>query len=307
MKKVILDIDTGIDDALALLLAFKSGELDILGITTVSGNVSLDQATLNTKKVLTLLGLDNKVQIFKGADRPLLRQPVYEHEVHGNDGLGGALKDMQVSMPEDDGAVDFIIEQAEKHKGELTLIPTAPLTNIALAIRKKPEITKWIKEMVIMGGSVKSLGNITPLAEFNSYVDPEAAKIVFYSGIPITLVGLDVTTKALLTDEHVAQLEGSDVGNFVKDSTAHYINDFYKKNGIKACALHDPLAVGVTLDKSLVKTEKFFVDVETKSELCDGQTVCDFHNKLGKEPNIDVCLEVDHEKFIRMFIDYLKR
>ncbi|MBM7644625.1 purine nucleosidase [Scopulibacillus daqui] len=306
MKKVILDVDTGIDDALAMILAFKSEELDILGITTVSGNVCLDQAALNTKKVLTWLGLGNQVKIFRGADRPLLREPVFEHEVHGNDGLGGALKDMEADMPED-GAVDFIIEQAEKYKGELTLIPTAPLTNIALAIRKKPEITQWIKEMVIMGGSVKSLGNITPLAEFNSYVDPEAAKIVFHSDMPITLVGLDVTKKALLTDEHIAQLEGSRVGEFVKNATAHYMNNSYKRNGVKSCALHDPLAVGVALDKSLVKTEKLYVDVETKSELCDGQTVCDFGNRLGKEPNIDVCLEVDHEKFIRMFIDYLKR
>lgn len=307
MKKVMIDVDTGIDDAIGILLAAKSGLCDILGITTVCGNVSLDQATMNTKKVVQLLGKENEIKVVKGASRPLLRRPFYEHSVHGNDGIGGALKDMEVNMGDEGFAPDFIIEQAEKHKGEITFILLAPLTNMALAVRKEPRLKEWIKELVIMGGAVKRPGNITPTAEFNMYVDPEAAKIVLHSGIPITLVGLDVTSDTLLTDADVEKMQGSSIGEFVKDSTEHYINRYFELNGIRSCAMHDPLAVGIALDRSLVKTVKHYVDVETKSELCDGYTMCDFKNMLKKEPNAEVCLEVDSERFIHMLVETLKK
>lgn len=307
MKKIIIDCDTGIDDAIGILLAVKSGLCDILGITTVCGNVSLDQATLNTKKVVQLLGKENEIKIVKGASRPLLRKPFYELSVHGNDGLGGALKDMEVQQEDEGFAPDFIIEQAKKHKGEITFILLAPLTNMALALRKEPRLKEWIKELVIMGGAVKRPGNITPTAEFNMYVDPEAAKIVMHSGIPITLVGLDVTSDTLLTDADVEKMQGNSLGEFVKESTEHYINRYFQLNGVRSCAMHDPLAVGIALDKSLVKTEKHYVDVETKSELCDGYTMCDFKNMLKKEPNAEVCLEVDSERFINMLIETLKK
>ncbi|MBY0123347.1 nucleoside hydrolase [Bacillus sp. S/N-304-OC-R1] len=307
MKKVIIDVDTGIDDAIGILLAAKSGLCNILGITTVCGNVSLDQATMNTKKVVQLLGKENEIKVVKGASRPLLRKPFYEHSVHGNDGIGGALKDMEVNMGDEGFAPDFIIEQAEKHKGEITFILLAPLTNMALAVRKEPRLKEWIKELVIMGGAVKRPGNITPTAEFNMYVDPEAAKIVLHSGIPITLVGLDVTSDTLLTDADVEKMQGNSIGEFVKDSTEHYINRYFELNGIRSCAMHDPLAVGIALDRSLVKTVKHYVDVETKSELCDGYTMCDFKNMLKKEPNAEVCLEVDSERFINMLVETLKK
>lgn len=307
MKKVIIDVDTGIDDAIGILLAAKSGLCDILGITTVCGNVSLDQATVNTKKVVQLLGKEDEIKVVKGASRPLLRKPFYELSVHGNDGIGGALKDMEVNMDDEGFAPDFIIEQAEKHKGEITFILLAPLTNMALAVRKEPRLKEWIKELVIMGGAVKRPGNITPTAEFNMYVDPEAAKIVLHSGIPITLVGLDVTSDTLLTDADVEKMQGSSIGEFVKDSTEHYINRYFELNGIRSCAMHDPLAVGIALDRTLVKTVKHYVDVETKSELCDGYTMCDFKNMLKKEPNADVCLEVDSERFINMLVETLKK
>lgn len=307
MQKVIMDVDTGIDDALAILLAVKSRQFDLLGITTTSGNISLEQATINTKKVLKLLGAEETVKVIKGANGPLLRSPSYETSVHGEDGLGGALQDMEVTAPSQGFAADFIIEQAQQYQGEITLILLAPLTNMALAIKKQPEITKWVKELVIMGGVVNGIGNISPVAEYNMFIDPEAAKIVLHSGIPITMVGLDVTRKALLTESHIGQLRDTEVGNFVETSTRHYINRYVQVHGIKACALHDPLAVGVALDKNLVRTRKLFVDVETKSELCDGQTVCDFQNRLNREPNVNVCLEVDQEKFLDMFVEYLKK
>ncbi len=304
MKKVIIDVDTGIDDAIGILLAEKSGEADILGITTVNGNTSLEQATINTRKVTTLLGRDD-LKVVQGASRPLIREPFFEVSVHGNDGIGGALKDMKVEIRDEGFAPDFIIEQAKQHPGEITVILLAPLTNMALAIRKEPRLKEWLKEFVIMGGAVDHPGNITPTAEYNMYIDPEAAKIVFHSGIPITLVGLDVTANTLLTKKDVEAIQPGPARDFVAESTVHYMNHYLKRNGHEACSMHDPLAVGVALDRTLVKTEKYFVDVETKSELCDGQTVCDFKNYYKKEPNVDVCMAVDDARFIRKLVDTL--
>jgi purine nucleosidase len=221
--------------------------------------------------------------------------------------LGGALGDLEANAASVGFAPDFIIEKARKHKGELSLILLTPLTNMALALLKEPELAQWVQELIIMGGVVSGPGNLTPSAEYNIYVDPEAARIVFHSGIPITLVGLDVTRKALLHESHIEQLKGTDVGEFVQVSTAHYIDRYSKVNGVRACALHDPLAVGVAIDKSIVQTRKLYVDVETRSELCDGQTVCDFQNRLNRKPNVDVCLQVDQDKFLDMFVRSLQQ
>ncbi|MDR6550965.1 nucleoside hydrolase [Paenibacillus qinlingensis] len=308
MKKVILDVDTGVDDALGILLAVGSGEMEVLGITTVNGNVSLDQATLNTCKVLQLLGMEQQIPVIKGANKPLLRTTYFEHRVHGKDGLGGALSDMQVHMCAAEGhAVDFIIEQVKQHIGEVTLIMTAPLTNLAMAVMKYPDLIHQVSEVVVMGGVVQGFGNVTPTAEYNMYVDPEAAKIVLHAGFPaITLVGLDVTRKALLTEEHIRSLGDTPIGRYVKESTADYMQRYQERNGVRACALHDPLAVGVALNKELVTTRHYYVDVETRSELCDGQTVCDFQSRLAKPANVHVCMEVSAEAFLDQFIRALR-
>ncbi|NOV04308.1 nucleoside hydrolase [Paenibacillus planticolens] len=307
-KKVILDVDTGIDDALGILLAVRSGEMDVLGITTVNGNVSLHQATLNTCKILQLLQMENEIPVVKGANKPLMRPTFFEHRVHGKDGLGGALKDMPVHTKVLEGhASDFIVEQVRRHQGEVTLVMTAPLTNLALAVMKYPDLIHQVKEVIVMGGVVQGFGNVTPTAEFNMYVDPEAAKIVFQAGFPnLTLVGLDVTRKALLTDDHIQALGDSPIGRYVKESTAEYMQRYYERNGVRACALHDPLAVGVALNKQLVTTHHYYVDVETKSELCDGQTVCDFQNRLSKAANVHVCTEVSADDFLELFIRTLR-
>lgn len=307
-EKIILDVDTGIDDALGIMLAVKSGRFEILGITTVNGNVSLAKATDNTLKVLEFLGVEREIPVIRGADRPVLRPHFFEHRVHGEDGLGGALRDVPVrTQPASGFAPDFLIEQVLRHDGEVTLIMTGPLTNLALALRKCPELTGRVKEVVMMGGVVKDIGNVTPTAEYNIYVDPEAAKIVFHAGFPaLTLVGLDVTRQALLTEEHIRLLGDTPIGQYVKTSTADYMKRYRERNGVAACALHDPLAVGVALRKDLVTTRRLFVDVETRSELCDGQTVCDFQNRLAKPPNLDVCLEVDAGAFLDLFIRTLQ-
>ncbi|WP_053365475.1 nucleoside hydrolase [Bacillus sp. FJAT-27245] len=310
MKKVIFDVDTGVDDALALIYAANSGQADILGITTVSGNVPLEQVAVNTNRLLKFMGLENNINVYKGASAPLIRQPYHEFRVHGNDGIGGALNHIHADVPDNDlFAPDFIIEQAKKHKGELTLVMVGPLTNLALALRKEPRIAEWIGKAVIMGGLVQSAGrgNTLPTSEFNIYADAEAARIVFHSGLDITLVSLDVTRQVLLMEEHIEELKGTKYYDFVRTSTEVYRNFSAGLYGINGCALHDPLAAGVAFDPGYVKTEKVYVDVETKSELSYGQTIADFRNILKKEPNVSICVEVDHERFLNDFIGYLKK
>ncbi len=307
-QKIIMDVDTGVDDALAILLAVHSQAFDLAGITVVSGNVALEQSLLNTNKIIRWLGMQQQIPIIRGANRPLVRQPCYEHRVHGKDGLGGALADLKVGpLHQQTNAVTFLIEQVMAHKHELTLIMTAPLTNLALAVKRCPEMVDNVQRVIIMGGVFASYGNVTPTSEFNMYVDPEAAKIVLHAGLPITLVGLNVTRRVLLTEQHL-QLLGSDpTGMLVRRLTDHYMDVSAKRSGKRACALHDPLAVGVALDPSIVTTHPYYVDVETDSDLCDGQTICDFQNRWGKQPNARVCTQVDSDRFLRMFIHDLKQ
>ncbi|MGG1659021.1 nucleoside hydrolase [Brevibacillus sp. NRS-1366] len=307
-QKIILDVDTGIDDALGIMLAVKSGQFDLVGITTVNGNVSLGKATENTCKILDLLQMGEQIPVISGAPQPLLRPVFFEHSVHGEDGLGGALRNVEISTKPSIGfAPDFIIEQVRNQPGQVTLVMTGPLTNLALAVKKCPELASLVKEVIFMGGVVKEHGNVTPVAEYNMYVDPEAAKVVFHAGFPeLTLVGLDVTRKVLLNEEHIRELGDTSIGRYVKQSTSDYLQRYFERNGVRACAMHDPLAVGVALSKDLVTTKKLYVDIETRSELCDGQTVCDFQNRLKKEPNMNVCLDVDADAFFVRFIRALK-
>ncbi|MBH0332939.1 nucleoside hydrolase [Brevibacillus brevis] len=308
MKKIILDVDTGIDDALGIILAVKSGQFDLVGITTVNGNVSLRKATENTCKILDFLQVGEQIPVICGASEPLLRPLFFEHAVHGEDGLGGALAGVPIYKGPTAGfAPDFIVENVLAHSGEITLVMTGPLTNLALAVKKCPELVQHVKEVIFMGGVVREHGNVTPVAEYNMYVDPEAAKVVFHAGFPqLTLVGLDVTRRVLLNEEHIRGLGDTPMGEYVRQSTSDYLHRYFQRNGIYACAMHDPLAVAVALDPKLVKTQKLYVDIETRSELCDGQTVCDFQNRLKKEPNINVCLDVDADAFFARFLGALK-
>ncbi|MBP3041235.1 nucleoside hydrolase [Bacillaceae bacterium Marseille-Q3522] len=302
-KKIILDVDTGVDDAVGIILAIKSDQFDILGITTVSGNVSLDTATKNTCKVVDLVDAKS-ISIVKGASSPLLRRPFFEHRIHGEDGLGGALKNTVVTKQADEGfAADFIVHSILSNPGEVTLVCTGPLTNLALALKKCPNIAGLVKKVIFMGGVIFDCGNVTPAAEYNMYVDPEAAKIVFYAGFrELTQVGLNVTRKVLLTDAHIKRIKNQKLQDFVQACTDDYQQRYYERHGILGCAMHDPLAVAVAIEKSLVKTEHYYVDIETNSSLCDGQLICDKQNRLSKTKNIKVCTEVDAEAFFEMFI-----
>jgi purine nucleosidase len=302
LKPIIFDVDTGIDDALAMAYALNSPELEILGFTTCFGNVSVEVATRNTLAVIEKLG--KSVPVFPGADKPLTRgvKENYAKHVHGEDGLGNALDKDPMGNVEAESAADFIISQVKKLPHEITIISVGPLTNLALAVNKEPEIVSLVKEVVIMGGAVYVPGNVTPYGEANIITDPEAAVKVLSSGLPVTLVGLDVTLKTLLPEATLANWRelGTEVAQFFVEITEFYMGvykSFYP--GIGGCALHDPLAVGVAIDPSLVKTENLNVKISIEGEET-GRTV---GNPEG-EPKIRVCTQVQADRFL---VHFLKR
>ncbi|MFD2444999.1 nucleoside hydrolase [Bacillus sp. CGMCC 1.16607] len=300
MKPIIFDVDTGIDDALAMAYALNSPELEMLGFTTCFGNVSVEDATRNTLVVLEKLG--KNVPVYSGANKPLVRKPKeFPKHVHGDDGLGNTFDKEPLAKAETETAVDYIIRQVKKLPNEITIISVGPLTNLALAVKKAPEIAGLVKEVVIMGGAVHTHGNVTPYSEANIYADPEAADCVFSSGLPVTLVGLDVTMQTLLPYSKLADWRalGTEAAAFLANMTEFYMGayeTFYP--GIGGCALHDPLAVGVAIDSSFVKTEKLNVMV-TLEENEYGRTV----GTPDGEPQIEVCIKVEADRFLEHFLE----
>jgi purine nucleosidase len=308
---LLFDGDPGIDDALALLYALKKDNVVLKGITTVGGNIGLDKTTKNALKILEITNNTN-IPVARGIEKPLLRENKSEGDVHGRDGLGNSNLPAPKIVEIREHAVDSIIKTIMDNPKQITLVAAGPLTNIAVAVIKEPRLKDYVKEVVIMGGAVTTFGNITPRSEFNIYTDPEAAKIVFESGLPITLVGLDVTMKTLLTHEHLKEIMevSSPVTEFVGKIITHYMKFHEEVMGVNGCGMHDPLAVAVAIDKSLVKTRKLFVTVETKGEFTTGETVADLRGSkegIVHPPNMDVCVEVDSQRFLRDFIETLKR
>ncbi len=307
MKKLILDVDTGIDDAIGIMVACASDEIDLLAITTVSGNIDLESATRNTLRVLKLIGRE-KIAVYAGEKAPLKRSTRYATEIHGSTGLAGQLTDVEVEaaltqvMENEKHAVDAIIELIENNKNEITLVMTGPETNFAKALEKRPEIANWVAEVIIMGGAARVPGNESPVAEFNIAIDPEAAHAVFNSSAKVTMVGLDVTTRALLTRAHAEDIAVKPVREFVYGATYDYMERYNQKHGIYGCCMHDPLAVSLAIDRSFVSTEHVYVGVETKSQYCDGMTVCDIDNRWGKAANVHVALDIDVEAFLKFLI-----
>ncbi|HEV2117746.1 MAG TPA: nucleoside hydrolase [Terriglobales bacterium] len=277
-SRVIIDTDPGVDDALALLLAMRSPELKIEGITPVAGNVPLELTLPNALRMVEVAGR-TEIPVAAGAKEPLVRRLVTAAYVHGENGLGGAAFPQPKIEPIADRAADFICRTVRKYPGEITLITIGPLTNVGLALRADPELAPMVRNLVMMGGSLSG-GNITPAAEFNVYVDPEAARIVFQSGIPITMVGLDVTRKTTLTEEHVRTLEGAQ--NPVSQAAAkigHAVLQHHREQGfLLGPNMHDPLAVASFISPALVKLQDYYVDVETEGGLTAGAT-------LGYSPN----------------------
>lgn len=305
-QKVIIDCDPGHDDAAAILLAARSPELELVGITCVAGNVEVEKTSENALGLCSLAGIRN-VPVVKGMIRPLVGELITATHVHGKSGLDGA------NLPPTDltlypkHAVDFLIETIMSSDSDITLIPIGPLTNIAMAILREPRILLKIPEIVLMGGSI-GMGNVTPSAEFNMYVDPEAAKIVFDSGIPIVMVGLEVTRKAVVTEEHVSEIRkhGTPVSEVVT-SILHYCLEIAEKLGPnEAAAMHDVCAVAAVCEPSLLTTQLMHVDIETRGEFTRGRTVCAPGFRHGKAPNVRVGIDLDVEGFFKMFIERMK-
>ena len=272
-SRVIIDTDPGVDDALALLLAMRSPELKIEGITPVAGNVPLKLTLPNALRMVEVAGRA-EIPVAAGGREPLVRRLVTAAYAHGENGLGGAEFPEPKIKPIPESAADFIRRTVRKYPGEVTLITIGPLTNVGVALRGDPELAGMVRNLVMMGGSLSG-GNITPAAEFNVYVDPEAARIVFQSGIPITMVGLDVTRKTTLTEEHVRRLEAAQ--NPVSQAAAkigrNVLEHDRKEGFLVGPNMHDPLAVASFINPELLKYEDYYVDVETEGELTAGATL----------------------------------
>ncbi|AWV35783.1 MULTISPECIES: nucleoside hydrolase [Paenibacillus] len=302
---IIIDCDPGHDDAIAILLAIANSEkLDLRGITTVGGNQILDKITDNALKVISFVNAD--IPVAKGAAGPLFGKLVTGEEAHGESGMDGPLLPPSKFRPVEQGAVEFMLDIIRSSEEKITLVPMAPLTNIALLITAYPEIKDRIEKISLMGGGI-SYGNVTSTAEFNIYVDPEAARIVFESGIPITMSGLDVTDKAaIFEDEILALKERGPVSTMVGE-----LLDFYsiygKKMGYVGSALHDPCAVAWLLHPELFEFEHLYVTVETEGKLTRGMTVADRRKKTDRPANVQVLVGVDREAFMKLIFDSLEK
>jgi len=301
-QRVILDVDTGVDDALAIMLAVRSPELEVLGITTVSGNVPVTRCTANTLLVLEVLEASN-IPVVSGATGPLARGPFTAVEVHGGDGLGNvATRYPAPTRQAAQGAVEFLLETIRCFPGELTLVASGPLTNVAMAIRENRETMHSLHGITVMGGTIRVPGNVGPTTEFNFAVDPEAAAIVLEAGLPIRLVPLDVTEQVVLSRETVERAKGfGKLQGFIHDMTAATMTFHREHEGFDGMFLHDPLAVGVVADRSLVRVQPMAVTIERRGELTSGMAVVDLRRRSRATPTADVCMEVDAARFLHIF------
>lgn len=305
-ERVILDVDTGVDDALAIMLAVRSPELEVLGITTVNGNVPVAQSTANTLLVLDVLDAPN-IPVVLGATAPLVREAFTAAEVHGGDGLGNVTaRYPKPTRQAAQGAVEFLLEMIRRFPGELTLIASGPLTNIAAAIRKDWTVMQGLHGITVMGGAIHVPGNVGPTTEFNFAVDPEAAAIVLGAGLPIRLVPLDVTEQVILSRETVERVK--DLGRlqaFIHDMTATTIGFHQEHEGFDGMFLHDPLAVGVVVDPSLVRMQPMAMAVERQGELTSGMAAADLRRRSRATPTVAVCLEVEAARFLHLFAQHV--
>jgi inosine-uridine nucleoside N-ribohydrolase len=307
MERIIIDTDGGVDDALALLLALGWPGVQIEAITTVYGNVALEAATRNVGEVLHVAGTERIVA--RGCSAPLATAVLKAPEVHGYDGLGGWTA-IEVAHPPsvcELPAWKLIPSLARQSPGAVTLVTIGPLTNAARAAREDPDGLRMLKQIVTMGGAIWEPGNITNTAEFNIYADPEAAREIFRCGVPSVLVGLDVTRKVVLTRERLTQLLGdrSDLRARFLHCVCNQLFSFYQTVlGTDMFYLHDPLAVGAAIDRSLVETQLMSVDIETSGELTRGMVVAERRGWVPNTTNVEVCVKVDSERFLDKFCEY---
>ena len=307
-RKIIIDTDPGQDDAVALLLALASPEeLEVLGITTVAGNVPLELTTRNALMLAELAGRTD-VPVYAGCDRPTVRPLITAEYVHGRSGIDGANLPNPTTGPADGHAVDFIIETVMSNE-TTTMGTLGPLTNVAVALEREPEIASRIDELVLMGGGFFEGGNTTPTAEFNIYVDPEAAATVFTSGIPLVMMPLDVTHKALTSRARLEAFRalGSPAGDSVAGMLDFMERFDMERYGIDGGPLHDPCVIAYLLEPDLFSGRDCYVAIETESELTMGMTVVDWWRLTDNEPNCLVMNQIDNDGFFRLLTKRIGR
>jgi len=305
--KVHIDCDPGHDDMMAIMLALASPEIELLGISTVAGNQTGDKTYRNALRTLTLIGRKD-IAVAMGAMRPLLRELTVAPMIHGVSGLDGA--DLPEPAFEGDRrhAVDLIIQDIMGSAEPVTLVPTGPLTNVALALLKEPRLAQAVSRIVLMGGAVHD-SNISPAAEFNIFVDPEAAKIVFGCGAPVVMVGLDVTNKARLSFADIDEMESwkGKVSRVVAPLLRFFANTNKEVFGINGAPVHDALAVAYLVRPEVITTRRMNVEIETAGELTKGRTVADVYGISGRKPNADVALEVNQPLFKDMLFSAMRK
>ena len=292
---MILDCDTGHDDAIALMLASKHPEIELLGVTVVAGNQTLDKTLPNTLNVCQHLQLD--VPVYGGMDRPMVRDRIVADDIHGKSGLDGPVFARRFKRAQKKHAVSYLIETLMASEGDITLVPVGPLSNIAMALRLEPKIAKKIKRIVLMGGAV-GIGNATPSAEFNIFADPEAAHVVFTSGVPIVMMPLDLTNETIASKEIIERMEGisNRAGRLFGDIMRYTLRS-QAVNGLKGGPVHDVTAVMYLVHPEFFHTKEMYVEIDLTRGPSYGRTVADINDRFHKKPNAIVGLSTDLPAF----------
>lgn len=304
-RKIILDCDTGHDDAIALMLAAAHDDIDLIGVTVVAGNQTLDKTLPNTLHVCQHLNLD--VPVYGGMAKPIIRERVVADDVHGESGLDGPVFEELTKKPGNKNAVLYLIDTLMASNGDISLVPVGPLTNIAMAMTLEPRIIDKIQEIVIMGGAYY-LGNTTPAAEFNIYADPEAADIVFKSGVKLTMMPLELTNTALATMNIIERMEA--IGNKAGKLFGDIMRFTFKSqavNGLEAGPVHDVTAVAYLIDPTMYEIKSTYCEIDCNKGPGYGRTCCDFNNRFHKEPNVDVGTKIDLERFWNLVENALRK
>ena len=304
-EKIILDCDPGHDDAVAIMLAAINPKIELLGITVVAGNQKLEKTVNNALKVCNHLNLD--VPVFSGMSRPMIREQLIADDIHGETGLDGPKFEELKIKAEDKHAVNFIIDTLMNSDEKITLVPTGPLTNIGMAIRFEPRIIEKINRIVLMGGSYQ-LGNMTPAAEFNILADPDAAHIVFSSGVKVVMMGLDLTRQASATKEVVEKIKSlnNKASKLFVDLMEFFAASQKNVFGWSAPPVHDPTTIAYIIDPECIEVKPMFCEIELWSEKSYGRTLCDYFGILKKEPNVDVAVKLDFDRFWNLVYENLK-
>ncbi len=306
-RPIVLDCDPGHDDAVAILLAHGSPEIDLRAITTVVGNQTLEKTTLNARRVCTVAGIEN-VPIAAGCESPMERPAIVSPDIHGESGLDGPSFGPPTVPVAPVHGVDLLARVVHESPGEVTVVPVGPLTNVATAIDQDSSLAGAMREIVLMGGTYTQ-GNRVPTAEFNIVADPEAAALVFASGAPVTMIGLDVTHTALADDAVTKRIRdvGTPVAKMVVDLIQFFGDTYLREFGFPAPPVHDPVAVAAVIRPEILETREVFVAVETRGEWTTGTTVVDFHGRYRRPANAKVGVALDVEAFWDLVIDALQR